>query len=237
MEKVNNLISSTTSSLSIQTNKLLEKLKSRANPQPTSVNAPFYNTSLPSASGTFNWQLPSNVSYTTDLLQPSNLRDTINYENNNNSLVTIDNESYYTRDILTSFAISNIETLTTSLRNETLEISTNPTMTGGASEPSQPFHNLDNNQTTKEMNSTQKNVNKRSRSQGEKRFICEYCKKEFKLKHHLTRHLRQHTGEKPCVCNFCGRAFTDESNFNLHLKTKHSDPSVLKFECEVCHKR
>ena len=36
-------------------------------------------------------------------------------------------------------------------------------------------------------NSNQKRRNQNRLSQGEKRFVCEHCNKEFKLKHHLTR--------------------------------------------------
>ena len=36
-------------------------------------------------------------------------------------------------------------------------------------------------------NSNQKRRGQNNLSQGEKRFVCEHCNKEFKLKHHLTR--------------------------------------------------
>ena len=41
-------------------------------------------------------------------------------------------------------------------------------------------------------NSNQKRRSQNGLSQGEKRFVCEHCNKEFKLKHHLTRYFSKY---------------------------------------------
>lgn len=47
-------------------------------------------------------------------------------------------------------------------------------------------------------------------------FVCDYCRKEFKRKDHLVRHMVIHSGQTPYNCNICNRPFSWLSN-----KLKH----------------
>ncbi|KAJ0063230.1 hypothetical protein NL108_014091 [Boleophthalmus pectinirostris] len=50
-----------------------------------------------------------------------------------------------------------------------------------------------------------------------KRYICEYCEKGFKTKHHLLEHRYIHTG-KPLTCGVCGHGFIRRKKLELHQK-------------------
>uniref|UniRef100_A0A2A4JCH3 C2H2-type domain-containing protein n=1 Tax=Heliothis virescens TaxID=7102 RepID=A0A2A4JCH3_HELVI len=58
--------------------------------------------------------------------------------------------------------------------------------------------------------------------------VCTVCKKGFKNKVYLRRHLKQHE-QKRHSCTICQRDFTYWPNYNLHMKTKHGiDKSKTK---------
>lgn len=62
----------------------------------------------------------------------------------------------------------------------------------------------------------------RVKHKADKPFVCERCKKSFKLKNTLVNHMRQHTSEKPYTCEFCQRKFTSSGNFYSHRKRMHA---------------
>ncbi|GBN22313.1 Zinc finger protein 554 [Araneus ventricosus] len=67
----------------------------------------------------------------------------------------------------------------------------------------------------------------------EKRFVCDFCGKDFSDKHNLHAHHRTHTGEKPFVCHTCGKGFTHQSNLTGHLRTHTGEKP---FACHICGK-
>jgi len=68
---------------------------------------------------------------------------------------------------------------------------------------------------------------------GEKRGSrkCPKCKKQFKDKSTLVKHLRTHTGERPFSCQYCGKTFRHTSTRNDHLNIHlNRSPHVCDFK-------
>jgi len=69
--------------------------------------------------------------------------------------------------------------------------------------------------------------------EGEKKYKkrCPKCKKEFKDKSNLIKHIRTHTGEKPYKCDYCGKCFRHTSTRNDHLNIHlNRNPHVCDYE-------
>lgn len=59
-----------------------------------------------------------------------------------------------------------------------------------------------------------------SNSNGNDRYVCQYCMKAFSRPSSLRIHIYSHTGEKPFACPEpdCGRKFSVQSNMRRHLR-------------------
>lgn len=57
---------------------------------------------------------------------------------------------------------------------------------------------------------------KKSHSDNEKPFKCEYCNWRFRNRGHLSVHLYRHTGERPYVCSICNRGFKQKGDMRKH---------------------
>ncbi|KAM7014961.1 uncharacterized protein LKV04_012864 [Tautogolabrus adspersus] len=62
-------------------------------------------------------------------------------------------------------------------------------------------------------------------------YTCSVCKKTFKMKSILTRHMKTHSGEKPHSCSVCGKSFIQRSYLQTHLKS-HSGQKP--YTCRFC---
>nr|XP_023016456.1 zinc finger protein 436-like [Leptinotarsa decemlineata] len=66
-----------------------------------------------------------------------------------------------------------------------------------------------------------------------KKFLCNYCGKNFIKNSHLDRHIRSHTGIKPYECKECSKSFVQSNDLKRHLLT-HTREKV--FQCPLCSK-
>ena len=66
---------------------------------------------------------------------------------------------------------------------------------------------------------------------GQKRWTCHLCPKNYTTKHNLITHILDHNGIKPHCCIICGRFFKQLSHLNTHMLTHNN---VKPHACTVC---
>ncbi|GFV05805.1 zinc finger protein 235 [Trichonephila clavipes] len=69
---------------------------------------------------------------------------------------------------------------------------------------------------------------------GEKRHVCEICRKKFKYKWDLKRHYFFHSGELLYQCGVCGKGFSHKGHLNIHYCVHSVE---FPYKCDVCGKR
>ncbi|XP_041472505.1 zinc finger protein 11-like [Lytechinus variegatus] len=84
-----------------------------------------------------------------------------------------------------------------------------------------------------DISSQEKNEHERSHKE-QRPFECQYCKKRFKLKHHLQDHMRIYTNEKHYECPYCNKKFSQKKERDMHV-IEH--PGVDFPECSLCKKK
>lgn len=75
----------------------------------------------------------------------------------------------------------------------------------------------------------------------ERRFNCDICSQNFRLKHHLTGHRKRHTTngdqERKFTCDICSESFKLKQILTAHLKMHRTKAEKEKYRCKICEKQ
>lgn len=80
--------------------------------------------------------------------------------------------------------------------------------------------------------SNTKEIKKRTRTK--RRYICEYCNKEFLGGNDLRKHIRIHTDERPFECKHCSQKFRQGGCLKNHIASQHGTTET--YTCYYCNK-
>lgn len=64
-------------------------------------------------------------------------------------------------------------------------------------------------------------------------FSCPVCAKSFKMKHHLTKHVKTHGGLRPYECALCGKKIVWRDSFLKHQARCQQTAAAASFQQEL----
>lgn len=86
-----------------------------------------------------------------------------------------------------------------------------------------------------DVNSVKKETkSKAKRIRTKRRYICNFCDKEFLGGNDLRKHIRIHTDERPFECQHCGQRFRQGGCLKNHIASQHGTSET--FTCYYCSK-
>lgn len=93
---------------------------------------------------------------------------------------------------------------------------------------------IDSNDDKTDTNSSITKQTKTKRIRTKRRYICNFCDKEFLGGNDLRKHIRIHTDERPFECQHCGQRFRQGGCLKNHIASQHGTSET--FTCYYCNK-
>lgn len=91
--------------------------------------------------------------------------------------------------------------------------------------------------TTTKSKSNQKSIERKIQTKTgrtKRKYLCDFCKKEFLGGNDLRKHIRIHTNERPFECTHCGQKFRQGGCLKNHIASQHG--TTQTFTCYYCEK-